>query len=207
MITFAGGSIDLDTFNHENMHQWWGDNVSEANYDDTFYKEGFATLGEYFFAARHAAAPLGGLDTAAGSAAFDASLVHRFDRDYEHSTIWGGVPSDPTPYTLFSGSSTYTRPGLAYVALRQILGTGAFTRVMRTIQRRFGGATISEPQLEAQFHHALPNRSAACSTRLDRFFTQWFDTRYPTASGATKPSITGPGLAGNGFYDRHGGCS
>ena len=31
-ITFAGGSrsaTTLGTFNHENMHQWWGDNVSE----------------------------------------------------------------------------------------------------------------------------------------------------------------------------------
>src|SRR6185437_2456827 len=50
MITFAGGEIDLDTFNHENMHQWWGDNVSEAQFNLTFFKEGFATLGEYLFA-------------------------------------------------------------------------------------------------------------------------------------------------------------
>ena len=29
-ITFAGGADRPPTFNHENMHQWWGDNVSEA---------------------------------------------------------------------------------------------------------------------------------------------------------------------------------
>ena len=28
-ITFPGGSISVGTFHHENMHQWWGDNVSE----------------------------------------------------------------------------------------------------------------------------------------------------------------------------------
>ena len=28
-ITFQGGRISLGTLNHENMHQWWGDNVSE----------------------------------------------------------------------------------------------------------------------------------------------------------------------------------
>jgi hypothetical protein len=27
-ITFSNESIDLDTLHHENMHQWWGDNVS-----------------------------------------------------------------------------------------------------------------------------------------------------------------------------------
>jgi len=54
MITFAGGAIDLGTLYHENMHQWWGDNVSESGYNMTFFKEGLATLGEYLKAARDA---------------------------------------------------------------------------------------------------------------------------------------------------------
>src|SRR5215472_1590447 len=40
MITFANSSIDIGTLYHENMHQWWGDNVSESDYTMTFYKEG-----------------------------------------------------------------------------------------------------------------------------------------------------------------------
>jgi len=59
-ITFAGGAIDLDTFHHENMHPVVGDNVSEANYNLTFFKEGLATLGEFFFAARNAQTAAGG---------------------------------------------------------------------------------------------------------------------------------------------------
>jgi Peptidase family M1 domain len=70
-ITFAGGEIDLDTLNHENMHQWWGDNVSEANYNLTFFKEGLATLGEYLFDARNAQTAAGGPGTPAGDAAFE----------------------------------------------------------------------------------------------------------------------------------------
>ena len=99
MITFAGGSIDLDTLYHENMHQWWGDNVSEANYNLTFYKEGFATLGEYLFGARVAGQAAGGSSTAAGRAAFNASLVHEFDANYARTTIWSAAPSNPTPYS------------------------------------------------------------------------------------------------------------
>ena len=45
MIAFSGGSIDTDTLYHENMHQWWGDNVSEDGYQMTFFKEGMATAG------------------------------------------------------------------------------------------------------------------------------------------------------------------
>ncbi len=52
MIAFSGGVIDTDTLYHENMHQWWGDNVSEGGYRMTFYKEGLATLAEFFYHAR-----------------------------------------------------------------------------------------------------------------------------------------------------------
>ena len=50
---------------------------------------------------------------------------------------------------------------------------------MKQIQRDFGGGTITEQQLEDVFHEWLPNQSAACHTRLNEFFTQWFDTAYP----------------------------
>jgi hypothetical protein len=206
MITFAGGRIDLDTFNHENMHQWWGDNVTESNYNMTFFKEGMATLGEYLFHARVAAKAAGGLGTHAGRAAFNKSLINRFDSNYASADLWAGAPSNPTPYSLFSGSSTYTRPGTAYIAVRQILGHGRFIDALQQIQRRYGGRTITEPELEAGFARWLPNRSHACRAKLGAFFTQWFDTPYPTASGATKPTITGPRLAGRGFYGAHGTC-
>ncbi len=58
-ITFAGGSISLGTFNHENMHQWWGDNVSENQYNLTYLKEGYADLSEGLATARTAATDRG----------------------------------------------------------------------------------------------------------------------------------------------------
>jgi aminopeptidase N len=200
MITFAGGEIDLDTFHHENMHQWWGDNVSESNYNMTFFKEGLATLGEYLFDARTAA-------STGGPAAFDKSLIDQFNATYARTgNLWRNAPSNPTAYNLFSGSSTYTRPGTAYIALRQILGSDRFNLALQHIQRRYGGGTINERQLQDGFAQWLPNRSASCRAKLGEFFTQWFDTPYPTPSGATKPQITGPGLDGGGFYNSRGGC-
>jgi len=207
MITFQGGQIDLDTFNHENMHQWWGDNVTEANYNLTFFKEGMATLGEYLFDARNAATAAGGLDTPAGAAAFDASLITQFNTNYANKKLWTAAPSDPTPATLFSGRFTYTRPGTAYIALRQILGSDNFNHALQQIQHDYSGASITERQLEAGFHAFLPNHSAACHARLDEFFTEWFDTAYPSGGGgANQPQITGPGLDGPGFYNPDGTC-
>ncbi len=206
MITFAGGEIDTDTLYHENMHQWWGDHVTEASYNLTFFKEGMATLGEFLFAARTAQAQAGGPGTKAGRRAFQRSLVRQFNTTYASKDgFWTAAPSNPTPFGLFSGSATYDRPGIAYIALRQILGHPNFTRALMQIQRRYGDGAITEAQLEAGFRHWLPARSAACGSRFGEFFRQWFDTAYPPGGGANRPAITGPGLAGPGFYT--GGCT
>jgi aminopeptidase N len=206
MITFAGGEIDTDTLYHENMHQWWGDHVSEASYNLTFFKEGLATLGEFLFAARTAQAKAGGPGTRAGRRAFQRSLVRQFNTSYaSKNRFWTAAPSNPTPFGLFSDSATYERPGIAYIALRQILGHANFTRALTAIQRRYGDGAITEAQLEAGFRQWLPARGAACGSRLGEFFRQWFDTAYPPGGGANRPGITGPGLAGPGFYT--GGCT
>jgi hypothetical protein len=70
MIAFAGGVIDTDTLYHENMHQWWGDNVTEDDYHMTFFKECLATLAEFFYHARPAEDAAGGPSSPQGQAAF-----------------------------------------------------------------------------------------------------------------------------------------
>jgi hypothetical protein len=194
-ITFANKRIDLQTLHHENMHQWWGDNVSEANYNLTFFKEGLATLGEFFFIAQNAqSAP------STSNAAFEQSLVDTFDQIYGSPDMsWTGAPSDPAPYSLFDGSSTYDRPGISYIALRRILGPANFNAALQQIQHTYRQGTITEPQLESEFTSFLPVQSRSCRTQLAQFFTQWWDTAYPPGGGDNRPQITAPGLDGGGF--------
>jgi hypothetical protein len=208
MIAFSGGEIDTDTLYHENMHQWWGDNISEGGYRMTFYKEGLATLAEFFYHARLAENAAGGPSTAKGRAAFQASLVKQFNQIYgSKDGFWTTAPSNPIPYSLFDTSNTYDRPGAAYIALRQILGPARFDAALQQLQATYGGFSISEPELEAAFRQWLPVHSNACQQRLSQFFTQWFDTAYASGGGANRPKITGPGLAGPGFYSAPGKCA
>jgi hypothetical protein len=202
-ITFAGGTIggstgtSLGTLNHENMHQWFGDNVSEAAFNLTFWKEGFATLGEYLNTAR--GTPPG----ITGGPAFENSLISRFNTNYgtTSGSFWTTAPSNPTVNSLFNTSNTYTRPGTTYLALWEALGRDRMISAMNDIQSTYGGGNITEPQLESVFRTWLPTPSSSCNQRLDQFFPQWFDTAYPTGGANTtnKPSITGPGLNGTGF--------
>jgi hypothetical protein len=195
-ITFANASIDLQTLHHENMHQWWGDNVSEANYNLTFFKEGLATLGEFLFIARDAQAAAGG-----SSAAFEQSLVDSFNQYYAGSDLmWTGAPSDPRPYTLFSGSKTYNRPGISYIALRRILGPANFAAALQAIQRTYRQGSVTEPQLVSAFKSFLPSPTGPCKAALTDFFAQWWDTVYAPGGGENRPQITGPGLDGGGFH-------
>ena len=96
MITFAGGQIDLDTLYHENMHQWWGDNVSESGYTMTFFKEGMATLGEYLFAARTAEKKAGGPGTAGGPEGVPGQPDQAVQQDLRHGPAASGPPRRPT---------------------------------------------------------------------------------------------------------------
>jgi hypothetical protein len=193
-ITFANASIDLLTLHHENFHQWWGDNVSEASYNLTFFKEGMATLGEFLFSAS-GAGPV-------GSPAFEQSLVDIFNASYDGKSdaLWTGAPSDPRPATLFSGSKTYTRPGIAYIALRRILGPANFDAALQDVQQRYRQSSITEPQLVSAFTSHLPTQTSSCKAELAQFFTQWWDTVYPPGGGANRPDITAPGLEGGGFH-------
>jgi aminopeptidase N len=182
------------------MHQWWGDHVTEGGYSMTFFKEGFAQLAQYMFTARQAEAAAGGPDTTAGQQAFTNSLTAQFNTLYARTgSFWSAAPSNPTPAGLFSNSATYARPAAAYIALWQTLGTARFTQVLQGIQRDYGGRSITEPELEAAFQRGFPNQNIGCRTELSKFFSEWFDTAYPTAGGATEPDITGPGLNGPGF--------
>jgi len=209
-ITFQNSSISLGTFHHENMHQWWGDNVSEDAYQRTFFKEGYANMSQDLNSAWTLAKAAGGLGTPAGDAAFEASLVTTFNTFYNSTsaTPWAAAPSNPTSATLFNTPTTYTRPGKSYIALRAILGKDNWASSNKEIQTTFAGKTITQPQQIAIYKKWLPNRSIGCQNKLDQFFKQWWDTAYVGSPAAgNKPSITGPGLAGGGFYDANGGCS
>jgi hypothetical protein len=215
-IAINRGRVRAGTFHHENFHQWWGDNVSESGYEETFFKEGLAELsGIALLGAKEAAEAAGGLDTPAGAAAFEAAMVEAFTTTYVEEPIrWENPPSDPSPATLFEDSSTYERTAAAYIALRQILGHGNFDSALRQIQQQFAGGNVTVAAAEQVFHGWMPNQSAACADRLDQFFSEWFDTSFALADGTPsgeRPRLTGPGLpageTGLTFYNADGSCT
>jgi hypothetical protein len=209
-IVFVGGRISAQTFSHENMHQWWGDAVSYAQPRYTFFKEGYADLSEYLYLADVAGKAAGAPGSAAYDAAFEAAIVSRWNGRYQttQNNFWSVAPDNPTSGNLFSNPNTYNRPGQSYIALRAILGPENFKKASTEIQTAYRYGSVVPADEIAIFHKYLPNKSIGCSNKLDAFFKQWWDTSYTgSAAAGNRPQITGPGLAGGGFYDANGGCS
>jgi hypothetical protein len=97
---------------------------------------------------------------------------------------------------------------MSYIALRAILGKDNFKKASTEIQTSFRYGAIDPTREIAIFHKWMPNKSIGCSNKLDAFFQQWWYTSYSGSPQAgNRPSITGPGLPGGGFYDANGGCS
>ena len=208
MITFAGGFINTDVLYHENMHQWWGDNVTEGDYNLTFYKEGLATLAEYLYHARLAEDAAGGPYSRKGQAAFQASLVKEFNTIYaQGDAFWTAAPSNPEPVGLFSGSATYTRPGggLHRAAPdprpHQLHpGAGAVAAHLRRFPRHRARTGIRVRPVAAGAHQRLPGASAPVLHPVVGY-------RLPGRRRQEPAPDHRPRTGRPGFYNSHGGCS
>ncbi len=196
-ITFPGGNISLGTFHHENMHQWWGDNVSEDKYERTFFKEGYADLSEGYNTARTAANAAGGLGTPAGDAAFDNSLVTRFNTTY-NSTSANTVerravePDEREPVRQPDLHPLRPRPTSRCA---QILGKVNFDKASKEIQTTYGGGSITQPQQIAIYKKWMPNQSIGCIEQARRVLQAvvGHGLRRARPAAGNKPHDHGPG--------------
>lgn len=195
MSVFSGGALDTSTLYHENMHQWWGDAVTQDGFDMIWFKEGLATFAEILRYARLRS------DRAPGSPAFTRSLRRQFNSTYaSRGRFWTVAPGDPSPWHYFSSASTYERPGAMYTALYLTLGQRRFTRVLKGLQREYAGGVLTREQWERPFLDQMPDEG--CRAVLGRFFGQWVDTAYPEGGRRHRPRLTAPGVHGGGFPAR-----
>jgi aminopeptidase N len=137
---------------HELAHQWFGDSVALARWQDIWLNEGFATYAEWLWSEH--------------SGGQTAQQI--FDRRYTGFN-WSEAPGDPTPQRLF-GNAVYQRGGMTVHALRKTLGDDAFFTLVKTwtAEHRDGNVTTD------QFIKAA---SAAAGRDLTDFFHAWLTAK------------------------------
>ena len=113
------------TVAHELVHQWFGNSVSLARWQDVWLNEGFATYGEWLWTEH-----IGG-----ASVLQTAETVHDALTDTR-------PPGDPGVASLFS-PSVYRRGALTLQALRLTVGDDAFFKTLQTYASRFRDANAT----------------------------------------------------------------
>lgn len=145
---------------HEIAHQWFGDAVTEADWDDVWLSEGFATyLADCF------------LEEAEGPEVFVASLRKERDRVIAEEAA---QPDTPIIHRNLSDTgkvlNTFVYEKAAWVLhmLRDQVGDAAFWKGLRAYfqAHRHGLATTSD------FRRAM---EGASGQPLDGFFDQWLN--------------------------------
>jgi aminopeptidase N len=149
------GIRSTTTIAHELSHQWFGDSVSVASWDNIWLNEGFATFAEYLWL-EHTGA---------------RTAQQSFDIDYARpatSSFWNVIVANPQRDTMFA-SAVYRRGGMTLQALRKKIGDEKFFRLLKTWTRthHHGNGTTKE-------FTALAERISG--EDLDAFFQTWLYT-------------------------------
>lgn len=133
---------------HELAHQWLGNSVSVAQWQDIWLNEGFATYAEWIWSQES------GGDT-----------IDQIARDAHRSADFGVPPGDPGSRELFHGT-VYTRGGLAVFALSETIGEEAFRTLLQEWAERFAGSAATTDDFQA-LAEELSDED------LDDFFDAW----------------------------------
>lgn len=112
---------------HELAHQWFGDSVSPASWDETWLNEGFATYAEWLWS-----------DHALGD-----PLQSEVDRAINAVRRSPDVAADDPGVDEMFGTAPYERGGLTLHALRLTVGDETFAKILRTYVERFSGKTAT----------------------------------------------------------------
>ncbi|MGQ9863855.1 MAG: M1 family aminopeptidase [Bacteroidia bacterium] len=137
-ITFFG-TYSWQLWVHELAHQWWGDHVTCASWQDIWLNEGFATWAEglaFYFLKQAYYTP------------WRRANVRRAWQEPNESIY---VPAQDTlsVFRVFSGPLSYSKAGLLLEDLRQTLGDEKFRQLCQYVLNRHGGAFWHTSDFEA----------------------------------------------------------
>ena len=141
---------------HELAHQWFGDDVALAKWQDIWLNEGFATYAEWLWEEHE------------GNATPQEIFQATYDSIPAGDAFWQTVIGDPGVDLLFD-NAVYVRGAMTLQALRNRVGDDAFWKIVRGwASRKSGGNGTTDEFI------ALAERLSG--QQLDDLFETWLFT-------------------------------
>ncbi len=168
MVTLGNTDYVLSpqVITHELVHQWYGDQVSPADWRDVWLNEGMTMLLQWIYEDEHDIAPLRA--TLAGARAADQSLRDSY-----------GPPGDYDA-RQFGSSNIYYLPALMWNELRTALGDDEFYRIARSWLTEQDNTAATREQIFAHWEKES-------GRELSAFFDGWI-----TGSATPRPGVPRP---------------
>ena len=150
---------------HELSHQWLGDWITCASWNDLWINEGGATWSEALWASH--------IDSSFYYMQMDAKKQAFFY--YDSKTPQPSVYAPPAN-NVFNYPTTYCKAGWIYHMLSEMLGRERFLGIIRDMLSAYGGTSIDSKDFENFVKEKAPDAPIDIST----FFNQWlYSAGYP----------------------------
>jgi aminopeptidase N len=155
---------------HELAHQWFGDDVALARWQDIWLNEGFASYAEWLWEEHE------------GRATPQEIFQATYDAIPASDPFWSVVIGDPGVDLLFDGA-VYTRGAMTLQALRNEVGDDDFWEIVREWAANQSGGHGTTPEFIALAEEIS-------GQQLDALFDVWLFTGAKPALAATGQRAT-----------------